>query len=302
MDKIDSPHQKSSRTFKDTFFRTLFHDNDRALELCNALEGTNFPKGTPVQFFSHETASLKQRNSDLAFVVNDQLLAMTEHQGSINPNMPLRYLPYIAEVLYTWLDKKKDLYKNKLVMLPTPKFYVLYNGKEELQQDILRLSDAFKFKDKKFSMEIEVKIINISFCVNNNVLKKSHSLEEYSYLIQRINENLNKGQQRDKAISTAVKHCIESGVLAEFLKENFMEVCDMLSWEVTYEEIMEARAEDAMEKGLEKGMEKGMEKGLESGLLTAAMKFIEKGMSLQDVAGTLNLTESQIIKLKETMA
>ena len=54
MDNIqpDNIQQKSDKKYRDTFFRTLFHDYERALELCNAIEDTNFPSGTPLQFFS----------------------------------------------------------------------------------------------------------------------------------------------------------------------------------------------------------------------------------------------------------
>jgi len=69
--------QRSDNKYKDTFFRMLFHDEERALELCNAVEGTNYPKGTPLQFFSHgDNKSLTRRNNDLAVVINNQLLSL----------------------------------------------------------------------------------------------------------------------------------------------------------------------------------------------------------------------------------
>ena len=35
--------QKSGNDVKDTLFRKLFSEKERAIELCNALEGTNYP-------------------------------------------------------------------------------------------------------------------------------------------------------------------------------------------------------------------------------------------------------------------
>ena len=40
--------QRSSPSYRDTLFRTLFSDEERAIELCNAVAGTSFPPGTPV--------------------------------------------------------------------------------------------------------------------------------------------------------------------------------------------------------------------------------------------------------------
>jgi len=165
--------QRSDRKFKDTFFRTLFHNEERALELCNAIEGTNYPKGTPLQFFSHGDKSLTRRNNDLAVIINNQLLSLKEHQGTINPNMPLRFLPFMTDILYTWIKDKRELYKNKLITIPTPKFYVLYNGKSKLNHDVLRLSDAFRFDNHDFSMELVVKVIDVNYNKDNIILKKA---------------------------------------------------------------------------------------------------------------------------------
>ena len=48
--------------------------------------------------------------------------------------------------------------------------------------------------------------------------------------------------------------------------------------------------------------EEGREEGIEKGFLEAAIRFIEKGLSLQDVAETLKLTDSQIAQVREAMA
>jgi len=155
--------QKSSRQFKDTFFRALFHEERRALELCNAVENTDFPVGTPIKFYTRGDTSLTRRNNDFACTINEQLLYFNDHQGTLNPNMPLRFLPNAAEVLYTWIEDKKALYRKKLVTIPTPKFYVLYNGKEEIKKDVLKLSDAFRFPDHSFSCELIVKVIDVNY-------------------------------------------------------------------------------------------------------------------------------------------
>ena len=288
MDDIQTyaTEQRNDNKYKDTFFRMLFHDEERALELCNAVEGTNYPKGTPLQFFSQGDKSLTRRNNDLAVVINNQLLSLKDHQGSINPNMPLRFLPFTTDILYTWLRDKKELYKNKLVTIPTPKFYVLYNGKDKLKQDILRLSDAFRFANHDFSMELVVKVIDVNYSKSNIVLQKSPSLGGYSYLIEQIRERTNIGVPRDRAITESVTHCIENGILADFLEKHYKEVCGMLTWECTIEDELEIKKEE----------------GKEEGLLEAATRLLEKGMSFQDVTDTLRLSDSLIVQLKNVTA
>ena len=76
----------------------------------------------------------------------------------------------------------------------------------------------------------------------------------------------------------------------------------MLTWECTIEDELEIKKEEGIEEGLKEGIRKGLKEGLQEGikegLVIAAIKFIEKGMSLQDVADTLKLTDSQISELK----
>ena len=277
--------QKSGREYKDSFFKTLFQNEERILELCNALEGTDYQKGTPLKFYSQEGSSLIRRRNDLAVIIADQLLALKDHQSSINPNMPLRYLPFVAEILYTWLEDKKELFANKLVTIPTPKFYVFYNGKERLKHDILRLSDAFRTDNHGFSVELVVKVIDVNYNSKNDILLKSPSMGGYSYLMEQIRQRLDGGVLRDKAIKESVNHCIDKGVLANFLEEHYMEVCDMMSWDITLEEEIEVKVRVSRELGREEGEERG--------LLKSALKLLNKGKSIQEVSNDLELTDSQ---------
>jgi len=278
--------QKSNRNYKDTFFRKLYHDENRALELYNAVDDADYPVGTPVRFYSVGDESITRRNNDIAFTINEQLLVIIDHQGSLNPNMPLRLLPNATEILYTWLEDKRNIYGSRLVTIPTPKFYVLYNGKDKLEYDVLRLSDAFKVDGREFSLELVVKVLDVNYSSNHKVLTKSPSLGGYAYLIEEIRRHMNEGISRDISVARAVMHCIEKGILAEFLNEYYREVCDMLAWECTIEDEMDIRTEQAMEIGMEKG------------IIAAALKFLAKGMNLQDVIDTLELTDEHIEQLK----
>ena len=67
--------------------------------------------------------------NDLAFIM-DSYLNLYEHQSTYSPNMPLRDLFYIAKELQGQVDHR-DLYRNTLIKIPTPRFLVFYNGSEE---------------------------------------------------------------------------------------------------------------------------------------------------------------------------
>ncbi len=65
--------------------------------------------------------------NDICFTIDNQFIILIEHQSTINNNMPLRCLLYIARE-YEKLIDKNIVYKSTLQKIPTPHCYVLYNG------------------------------------------------------------------------------------------------------------------------------------------------------------------------------
>ena len=267
--------QKSSRKYKDTLFRTLFREKERAVELCNAVAGTDYPSDAPVILCDTENTLLRRYN-DLAFAIEAQLIVMFEHQSTINPNMPLRFLQYIADVLYSWFVGIGEIYRSTVLKIPAPQFYVLYNGKDALRQNVLKLSDAFKIMPTGPSMELTVKILDVNHGSGCEALSKSESLGGYAYLVAQIRGFENKGQNRDRAIKNGISKCINEGVLVDFLRENFEEVAKMLAWE--YDQDAEFRII------MEEGMEKGMVRGREETIIETALEMFKDGFSADKIS------------------
>ena len=272
--------QKSDPKYKDTLFRTLFRDKERAIELCNAVAGTNYTKDASVIMCDLDNSLLKRYN-DLAFAFEDQLIVMYEHQSTINPNMPLRFLSYIIDLLFSWFIDISKIYGRKLQKLPTPQFYVLYNGKDELKHNTLKLSDAFRIKPTEPFMELTVKVLDVNHESNNEVLSRSASLGGYSYLIAQIRRYESKGAKRDEAIKKAIKKCINEGILVDFLKENFKEVANMLAWE--YDQAAEFKVI------WEEGREEGREEGIEKTKIETAVEMVKDGLNVDKIAAYIKM-------------
>jgi hypothetical protein len=273
--------QKSGNDVKDTLFRKLFSEKERAIELCNALECTNYQSDVNAMVCSLDD-SLLRRYNDSAIAIENKLIVFSEHQSSLNPNMPIRMLSYVTDTYYSWFVKMKEIYKEQLFKIPTPKFYVLYNGEKELTQDVLRLSDAFELESGEFTLELTVKVLNVNFGSGCDALEKSPSLKGYSYLVELIRQHQKSGLSRDKAIKPAIKQCIDENILAEFLQENFEEVANMLAREYRIEDEIEARVEE----------------GLEKHIVESAKRMLRSGRSLSETIEILELTDNQIKQLK----
>ena len=285
---------KSDPKYKDTLFRKLFSEKERAIELCNAVAGTNYTIEASVVLCDTGN-SLLRRYNDLALAFDFQLIVLCEHQSTLNPNMALRLLSHITDTLFSWFVDASKIYGKKMVKIPTPQFYVLYNGNEPLKQKTLRLSEAFKITPTGPSMELEVNIIDVNHESGGEILGKSRSLGGYAYLVAATRGFMDDGLTRDEAIQKAVQKCIGEDILADFLKENFEEVANMLTWEydqeAEYRVIREEGMEEGMEKGMEKGMEEGMEKGREEGKAEAVRlitELVNSGLSLNEALSKMN--------------
>ena len=272
--------EKSKKQYRDTVIRTLFKDKSRAIELCNALTGSNYTDDIDIQLCDLDH-SLLLRYNDLAFAIDGQLLFMVEHQTEISPNLPLRYLSYITDILFTWFVETEKLYGRTLRKIPAPKCYVLYNGDKPLKVETLKLSDAFHLNDGQTSLELEVTVIDVNYCDENEVLAKSTTLKGYSYLMDQIRINKSKGYSRDKAISLAIDFCIRENILSEFLNQNYKEVAKMLNWQYDQEaEFRVIRQEGHAEghaSGLEEGHASGLKEGHASGLKEGHASGLEEG-------------------------
>ena len=86
------------RNYQDSVFRMLFSEPKNAIELFNALEGTDYGPETKVEFTTLEDAVYAGLKNDLGFIIDQRFLVLSEAQSTINNNMPLRQLEYIEDL------------------------------------------------------------------------------------------------------------------------------------------------------------------------------------------------------------
>jgi hypothetical protein len=89
---------KINKKFKDSVFTTLFSDPDLLRELYCALGGVTLAPDVPVSINTLKKALVMDLYNDISFEIGGKLVVLIEHQSTINPNIALRLLLYIAEV------------------------------------------------------------------------------------------------------------------------------------------------------------------------------------------------------------
>ena len=170
--------------------------------------------------------------NDIAYVIGDKLIVLLEHQSTINQNMPLRCLLYIAREYEKILDAKQR-YARLLQKIPTPEFFVLYNGTEDYPlKTQLKLSDAFEVEKRSSCLELMVTVFNINADKNCELLNECTYLKEYSVFVETVRKYL--AADKENGFTGAIKDCIGKGILKEYLTRKSREVMNMLVCDYDY--------------------------------------------------------------------
>ncbi|AEF83243.1 Rpn family recombination-promoting nuclease/putative transposase [Leadbettera azotonutricia] len=267
----------ANREHKDSVFTWFFSEPDALRELYSALEGVYLDPSVPITINTLESVIFEGRVNDISFVIADKVVVLIEHQSTINKNMPLRLLMYIADV-YKKITGEEDIYHSKLVPIPCPEFIVLYNGIDEYDDEkILKLSDAFMdassiglANDKKPPLELTLKVYNINQGRNKPIIAKCQKLDWYSTFIAKIRE-YKKETGKDKAgtmeaVKRAVRFCIDHDIIKDFLKSHSTEVMNMLVTEWNWDTALRVREEEGREEGEQRKAKEVAKNALNEGL------------------------------------
>jgi hypothetical protein len=207
-----------NKKYKDTVFVSLFRDPSRLRELYNALAGTNYGKDTPLSINTLQDVLFMERRNDISFTIGDRLVVLIEHQSTVNLNMPLRFLLYIAR-LYEKLVDNQAIYREASIPIPLPEFYVAYNGnKRQSDYRELKLSDAFigKEGEKLINLDLTVKVININRGHNPELFKRCETLGMYAEFVELVIAEQKPNLTREEAkgaLRKVIDCCIAKGIL-----------------------------------------------------------------------------------------
>lgn len=274
----NNTQQTSNREVKSSAFTTYFSDPKNAAQLYSALEGVEVAP-EDIRFTTLEGVLFVARKNDMAFTVRNRVLVISEHQSTVNNNMPLRDIIYYGRTMEKLIDPKA-LYRRKLISLPTPEFFVFYNGDEPFpSEQVLKLSDTYLAKTDFPMLELTVKVININLPDGHALLARCRPLYEYSWFIQRIKEYMASGMNRDDSIIASIKDCEREGIMVDFVRAHGTEAVNML--------FTEFNMEDALEVRYEEGFEDGMEKGELVKLIQQVCRKLQKGKTSEAIASEL---------------
>ena len=242
----------------------MFSNAENLISLYNAIYNTQIPLNAPVDLVTLENVLFEDVYNDIAFILGGKLIVLVEHQSTVNENMPLRFLLYIAREYEKLIDPRSK-YREALLKIPRPDFIVLYNGTNDFPEEkVLRLSDAFENIPMGYALEslgsmleLTVRVLNINEGRNQAIAQKCEVLRGYARVIALARHYYKQGMTLAEAIAHATKECIRDGVLAEFLTIHASEVVNMLTGEFDLQIAKRVWQEESLAKGLQQGLQQG---------------------------------------------
>ena len=272
----------TNRKIRDTVFCRYIGTKPHLLELANALKGTQYTDSSKVNINTLEGSFYSNLKNDISFILDNMIVVLIEHQTTINPNMPLRFLSYVDEIyrMQTQSQQKK-IYGKKLIKLPAPEFYVFYDGEDSsFDHETLRLSDAFLTPSDQ--LELTVNVYNLADNKSNRLKSLCEPLHDYSIFSNKYKHFRDEGLTIDEAIKAAIDYCLENGIMSEYLKNNEREVIDMFGFEWNEQEERKALLETGEERGEARGEIRGR-------LFTLKELVIDGTLSLKKAAEKANM-------------
>ena len=299
---------RPKRQTKDIVFRLVFgNDRQALLQLYNVLHGTAYTDPHELQIVTLDNAIYISRKNDLAFLLAGSI-NMYEHQSTLNPNMPVRFLIYLAQEYQLLVESTdKSLYGSELIPLPTPQCVVFYNGIADTPDEYeLRLSSAFSNQDVEPAVEVVVKVININYGHNEYLMQGCGMLSQYAQFVAVTREYANRYKNREEAMNAAIEYCIAHGILEDILRKHRSQVLGSLLEEFDEKKYARTLREEGYEAGrtdgftegeqcgLELGIERGIAKGAEQERYRLLVKLVKDGnLTIQKAAAEADMTVTQ---------
>ena len=278
-----------SAKFKDNVFCMLYADKANLLDLYNALNNSSYKNVDDLQVTTLNGGSYMKYKNDASFLLSMNLY-MFEQQSSKNPNMPLRFLHYVSDVMRQ-IFSNSTLHRRSMLKIPVPHFITFYNGKEKWieKEEIIKLSDMFEEYTDNPEMELKVRVINING--DADILNKCKTLRDYMTFVEKTRYKTDVEDKDVKtAVTEAIDECVEENILVDFFEKHREEVVEVSIYDYDEEEVRMVVARDMAEEMAEELAEKNelISK------IKLVIKKVKKEKSVALIADELEEEESDI--------
>ena len=274
----------TNKTYRDRLFKFIFgnpQNKEWTLSLYNAVNGSSYTNPDDIKLTTIEDAVYMNMKNDVSFLIADNM-NFYEHQSTVNPNMPMRFLVYAGMVYGKYIEENRSYhrYSSKQQKAPTPRCICFYNGVSE-QEDkvILKLSDAF---NSEADIDVRVTVININYGHNKELLDICKPLNDYAWFVDKVRTYRKTEATLEAAIDRALNELPDDSLIKSFLIANKAEVKYMCITEYDEERTFAEFQEEAREEGRIEGTIKILIELVKDGILSVSDASIRAKIPLAE--------------------
>ena len=205
---------------KESLFYSLFFSSEEgtknAVDLYEALSRKRVKNARKINI---DQGSSNQLSDFFFYKFDDRLVCFTEQQ-TISRDLTVRMFMALGRAYdKLTVNDPKTRYGTKLYKIPSPEFFVLYNGDSDLNTGELQLYDIFE--EFSYSLQLKAEVIDIhTEALKKTSLDKCRILYGYSAVVEKAKEI---------GSENAVLYCIKNDILANFLQKHKTDINTMLS-------------------------------------------------------------------------
>ena len=155
------------------------------------------------------------------------------------------------------------------------------------------------------NLELVVKLININYDKNSQILKSCEPLGQYSLFVDAVRRHI--AVDKEHGFENAIKECIKNDILREYLQRKSREVINMLIAEYDYATDIAVQREEAgriafvngIKQGKSLGLIEGKAKGSRQKALETAKNLFQFGLSVENIAKATGLSKAEVEALEK---
>ena len=263
-------------TVKDSVFTTLFGESKYTLDLYRSLH----PEDTEttekdIKIITTDNILVSGMFNDLSFLIGLKMMIFAEAQSTFSVKLAIRLFLYYAVSLKEYIDDMEiDLYSDSRVLgyrtkkivdgkviksdpvynLPTPEFYVIYTGNDDVPDTIAFADLYLPSSDGTKKVTLSVKIIRSSSREGDFVSQYIRFCKAATEMRRKNRDDLNL------AVKELTEYCLSNNILADFIKEHENEVYTMMDTLFNQERVTEIHEKNLMWESYNNGVDDGENK------------------------------------------
>ena len=263
-------------TVKDSVFTTLFGESKYTLDLYRSLH----PEDTEttekdIKIITTDNILVSGMFNDLSFLIGLKMMIFAEAQSTFSVKLAIRLFLYYAVSLKEYIDDMEiDLYSDSRVLgyrtkkivdgkviksdpvynLPTPEFYVIYTGNDDVP-------DTIDFADLYLPSPDGTKKVTLSVKIIRSSSREGDFVSQYIRFCKAATEMRRKNRDDlNLAVKELTEYCLSNNILADFIKEHENEVYTMMDTLFNQERVTEIHEKNLMWESYNNGVDDGENK------------------------------------------